>query len=147
MLRRVRNFSWGSATAQAVAALVLFAGVAKAMCLTEFEASIRQWNMIPAGIVPLVIVAIPLAEVAAGAMVLADPRGFVSRILLLILLFIFTAAIFVEASTSGEVTCNCFGPVSDQLELDAQSLIVRNVLLITVVAWSIVASQIGRAHV
>lgn len=141
MLRRVNGFTWTGVAVQFVAAMMFFAGVAKAFTLTEFEASIRQWNVIPAEIVPLVIVIIPLAEVVIGAMVLAEPRRFVSRLCLLLLLITFTVAIVVESTISGEVVCNCFGPVSDRLELNAQLLIVRNVVLISVVAGSIAVSQ------
>ena len=140
MFRRTHDSRWSSAVVRVVAALIVFAGIAKALNLTEFEANIRQWNSIPAGIVPLVIVMVPLAEVAIGAMAMAVPRKVRSRFCLLALLIILTAAVVVEALMGGEIACNCFGPVSTQVELNTKSIVTRNFVLISIVAWSFFAS-------
>lgn len=120
--------------------MVVFAGVVKSLSLTEFEASLRQWNSIPIEIVPLLIIAIPLAEVVTGAMVLAVPRKVFSCFCLLVLLLAITAAVVVESLVGGEVSCNCFGPVGTRVELGTSSIIARNSVLIAIVAWSILGS-------
>jgi Methylamine utilisation protein MauE len=99
----------------ALAAIFLHAGTVKLSDLGEFRTAVRNYRLLPEFAVAPVAVALPLAEVACGVLlVFGVGTGPVAAVLVL-LLAVFVVAIAVNLLRGRTFSCGCSGTTSSDI--------------------------------
>lgn len=96
-----------------VAVVLAIAAVQKLRSGTELRRQLADFG-VPARLTPAVAVALPLAELAVGASLVAVPFSSVPGWCALALLAAFTGMIAVNLARGQRVPCPCFGAASAQ---------------------------------
>ena len=125
----------------AVAVTLVAAGSAKIFNIHEFDESLKSWRLVPALIRPVMMVVVPLVEIALGT---AWLLGFQQRLLALLMvgmLAAFTAMYGLHRMVGYAPDCNCLGSLlrSEHLEASGVRIMVRNGALILAVmsGWAL----------
>lgn len=93
----------------AVAAVFVFAGLAKLRRTPELEHAIGRYELVPAGLARPLAVALPPAELAGGLMLASGAATRPVATLLAVALAIFSAAVAINLLRGREIECGCFG--------------------------------------
>lgn len=114
-----------------LAVVFLAAAVMKLLDPDAFALSIRGYLILPPKWVPTVAIALPVFEMIWATLLLVGRQRALSRLVLLLLLSIFTAATISALWRGLNINCGCFGSGSPG---SAWWVIGRNLLLFTMVA-------------
>lgn len=108
--------------------IYVFSGITKLLELSSFKAALLNFNIIPASTVIAFVYLIPIIEIFLGIMVgvKINPALFSKGIVYLTCLF--TAAITLKLFEGEEISCGCFGNLSDE-PINIMT-VLRNVILI-----------------
>lgn len=127
-----------SALTMLIALVVATAGVMKLLDLSEFDFKLRSWGILNNDALrAVVVVFVPAFELAIGFFLLLAPS--LRRPLAVILILMLTgvsSAYAIEAYARGAPDCACFGLLNQYLQLrtDVEAILVRNSVMIVVVA-------------
>lgn len=114
-----------------IVVVFFIAGLSKLAYAEEFAETLRGWALVPEAIVPIVVFLVPLFEIVLSVWIILNRTDVLPRLLVVLMLFVFTIIVVVEHLISGEVSCGCFG---ERVQADAGSdiyiVIVRNAVLI-----------------
>ncbi len=100
---------WGAALRIVLGVIFVYAGWTKFMGPAAFAESIATFRMLPDGAVNLVALGLPLAEMFAGAMLIAGVGVRIGAFAVLAMTLGFTAALGQALARGLEVDCGCFG--------------------------------------
>ncbi|MBI4795252.1 MAG: DoxX family protein [Deltaproteobacteria bacterium] len=89
-----------------LALLFIFAGVVKLRDPKAFAQAISQYGLVPDGLVPVLALGLPGAEVLAGLGLLVNARGSLGAILVMLLMFIGVLGYAIAADL--DIDCGCF---------------------------------------
>jgi putative oxidoreductase len=94
----------------ALAAVFLWAGVAKLVDPAGFAEEIANYRFFPA-LAPILAATLPSIEILVGAVLLVGPRAWRAgaALLALVLLVVFTAAVTASRLRGIDLRCGCFG--------------------------------------
>jgi uncharacterized membrane protein YphA (DoxX/SURF4 family) len=138
-----------------LAGIFIYAGFVKLLDPRAFAHAIAQYHLIPDGLLSLVAVGLPALELLAGLGLIAEVRGSLS--LIAILLLIFLVILGYAISQNLDIDCGCF--TAD--ELDAQHDVItafrRDLVMIAAALYlfwrrrscpprSFMTSKINRIH-
>jgi uncharacterized membrane protein YphA (DoxX/SURF4 family) len=119
-----------------LACIFIYAGFIKLLDPRAFAHAIDQYDLIPVALLPVVAVGLPTLELAAGLGLIAEVRGSLTIIALLLLIFLVILGYAVWHNL--DIDCGCF--TAD--ELDAQHSVAtafwRDLLMLGVtpfLAW------------
>ena len=99
-----------------VAIAFFLAAALKVRDLTLFSEELEDYGMVPPRLLPVVRIAIPVAEIAAAALVFTSAFHAAGAAALILLLLIFIAATVIRLrSGDPEIRCACFGRSSQRL--------------------------------
>lgn len=90
----------------ALACVFIYAGLMKLLGPRAFAHAIAQYDLVPEGLLPLVAVGLPALELLAGLGLLLEVRG--SLTVIIILLFMFLAALGYAIWENLDIDCGCF---------------------------------------
>lgn len=129
-----RARSWSILLRSFVPCVLLVAGIAKIVDVSEFEAALRTWERLPGWSMRPLSLLIPAAEILIGASWLLSVRRSLAELGALSLLFAFTGAYILHLASGLEPDCNCFGKIMRfrMQQTTATEAIIRNVILIGV---------------
>jgi hypothetical protein len=115
------------ATASALAAVFLLAGIGKLREPDSFQAAVEGYELLPSPVVRALVWLLPLAELAAGGLLLMTTTRSAGALLALSLLALFGAAIGTNLLRGrAGIDCGCgWGPAVPV----GPGLLVRNVVL------------------
>lgn len=118
-----------------VAAVLLWAAVAKSIDVGALARTIRDFGLVWPGWEYTTATAILVAETAAGLLLLFKrPFGYA---LAAVLLIAFTAVIAYGMSIGLDIECGCLGPADHWAGATLRTSLVRNIVLIAAlsIAW------------
>ncbi len=129
----------GARLADGVMVVMLLAGILKAFDVTVFAQSLATWGLLPNATRPVLAVGIPALEISVS---LAWFMGVWRRLALsfaVLLLSAFTLLYVMHLVFAEAPECACFGLLNLMSEsiVESRVLIVRNVVLISVLAVAI----------
>jgi len=112
-------------------AVMIVAGMNKALSFGSFVASLSSWTIIPEGFVGVIAPAVVGGELVLGGMWFAGICRLAAARLALIVILVFTSAYLYQYVIAGPPQCECLGRLlSFQIESNQVPLVVlRNVLL------------------
>ncbi|UZJ24802.1 redoxin domain-containing protein [Rhodococcus antarcticus] len=124
-----------------LAAVFVTSGVAKLRDQAGSRTAVADFG-VPAALVPLVTVALPVVELLAAVLLLAaDPAALIGAVLVLLMLAAFTTAIVANLARGRHPECHCFGQVNSGPT--GWSSVARN-LALAVVAVVVLLPGAGR---
>jgi len=97
------------ATRIVIAVTFIRAGVTKLMDLADFRLAITNYDIVPAGMVKIVALAVPAMEVTAGILLLFGVVPGAVAALLAALLTAFSVALIINLARGREFDCGCGG--------------------------------------
>jgi uncharacterized membrane protein YphA (DoxX/SURF4 family) len=107
-LRHILASRWPYLVVRVVLGLIfIYAGAMKLMDPKAFARIISHYDLIPEGLLPVVAVGLPLAEVLAGIALLFDLSAGLHGISGMVVLFILVLGYGV--ATGMDIDCGCFG--------------------------------------
>jgi uncharacterized membrane protein YphA (DoxX/SURF4 family) len=92
-----------------IAALFLRSGLAKVSDIGAFRSAVRNYQILPPGLVGIAVVALPVAEITAGILLAAGVITSVVAAAVAALLLAFAAAIAVNLARGRVFDCGCMG--------------------------------------
>jgi uncharacterized membrane protein YphA (DoxX/SURF4 family) len=92
-----------------IAITFIRAGIIKLMDLADFRLAITNYEIVPAGMVKIVALAVPAVEVTAGLLLLFGVLPGVVAALLATLLAAFSVAMIINLARGREFDCGCGG--------------------------------------
>jgi uncharacterized membrane protein YphA (DoxX/SURF4 family) len=115
----------------AIGCLFVYAGVTKLVYNELFRTDILRYRILYRSVALIAAVAIPLAEIAGGAMMLIPRTRIAASYLLLFLMAMFVGAI-VHASSEGiQLSCGCFGAGGP--DISPRNLLYRDAVVILLI--------------
>lgn len=119
----------------AVAVTLVAAGLAKIGSMDQFGESLKSWALVLSAVRPILMIVVPLVEIALGTAWLLGFRQRLFALLMAGLLAGFTAMYGVHQILGYTPDCNCLGSLlrSEHLEADGVRVMVRNGTLILAV--------------
>lgn len=106
----------------------IFSGGVKIATLTEFAKALSAFRIIPEPLISLAAILIPTTEIFIGAAIVLGLRTALMSQLAVAMLVVFTAVIVVKLSEGAEISCACFGPLSN--EKMSGATVWRNIILV-----------------
>ena len=130
-------------------ASIAIAGVLKLLDLGEFQSALQEWTLIPKELVIPISILVPSIEITLACMWFIRVRMIESRILLCLMLAVFTLAYAAQRQFGFAPSCGCFGRLTGYVETQywASNLPVRNAVLIAILALSLLKRESSRAVV
>jgi putative oxidoreductase len=95
-----------------LAALFIYAGVAKLLDTQSFAVDLANYQLLPAALVPLVAVTLPGIETASGACLLISRTARAASFLAFLMCLAFTVAVGQALARGINLDCGCFGTTS-----------------------------------
>jgi len=117
----------------ALAAVFLWAGVAKAWNPQEFGLEIARYRMVPHGLINLMAIVLPWVEIVAGLALVAGFWARAAALQCLGMLVVFVAAILSALHRGLDISCGCFGGGEGAAKL-SQATLWRDLLFLV---WAI----------
>jgi uncharacterized membrane protein YphA (DoxX/SURF4 family) len=114
----------------ALAGVFIYAGLIKLLEPRAFAHAIAQYGLVPEGLLPLVAVGLPALELLAGLGLMLEVRG--SLTVIIILLFIFLAALGYAIRENLDIDCGCFTVAELEGIYSIKTAFWRDVLMIGV---------------
>jgi uncharacterized membrane protein YphA (DoxX/SURF4 family) len=106
----------------------VFSGGIKLTHLTDFSDALSNFGMIPEQLISPMAILIPVTEILIGAAILFGLQTAQMPQLAVALLVLFTAVIAVKLSEGAEISCACFGPLSN--DKISEATVLRNLALL-----------------
>ena len=115
--------------------LFIYAGGRKLLAPEAFAVLIDAFGILPESLVPVVAILLPALEVAAGFVLLADFRGGLAAVTVLLVMFIVILGYALKMGL--DVDCGCFGPQDPEARAfrGLHLSLYRNLALLFVVGW------------
>lgn len=107
--------------------IFIFAGLTKLMGPQDFADSIAKYEMVPLVLVSSLAVSLPIFEIIVGAGLLIGCKRTHFACFTIGLLIIFLFALFQAYFRGLDVSCSCFGYISDESTLD---IILRDIVML-----------------
>jgi uncharacterized membrane protein YphA (DoxX/SURF4 family) len=119
-----------------VGAVFLVAGLTKLRKPAAFEATVRQYRILP--LAPAVILShtLPYAEVAVGTMMVVGVLSIYASVVVTFMLLLFMTATLVRVRRGQALSCGCFGAGGNE---SGRRVIARNIGLTMLTASSVVS--------
>jgi uncharacterized membrane protein YphA (DoxX/SURF4 family) len=126
----------------AIGLLLIVAGTAKFMAPLPFFAALNAADWLPHTLSSLLIVGVPVVEVALGFGLLIGWKVRATAIISFILMALFTGFLLIETARGNDINCGCFGESNGLLDLltMGNGALIRNGLLL-LMAGSLVRSS------
>jgi len=105
-----------------------YAGVVKILDGQAFADSIHTFRLLPAELINLLAIGLPVLEVLVGGMLVAGLRSRIGTVLVMLMCLVFLIAISQAMIRGLEVNCGCFGGGKPSVAQTVWSL-VRDVML------------------
>jgi putative oxidoreductase len=106
----------------ALAAVFLYAGIAKASDPHEFGLEIARYRMVPHGLINVVAIILPWIEIVAGVALVAGLWARAAALQCLGMLVVFVAAILSALHRGLDISCGCFGGGESAARLSTATL-------------------------
>ncbi|HEY2578715.1 MAG TPA: MauE/DoxX family redox-associated membrane protein [Streptosporangiaceae bacterium] len=140
------------AAALVVGAVLIWAGLPKAMRPGVFAAQIADYGIVPVGLTRFLARMVSSSELASGIMLLAGlfaPPWLrqVGAALAAALFMLFLGALGSAYARGRNIACACFGGSSTELETVGAHSIVRTALLLVLAAVAVFPASSGRPFV
>jgi uncharacterized membrane protein YphA (DoxX/SURF4 family) len=138
--------SWSLAARVIVAGVFLLAAWGKLQDPAHFADSIREYRIIPVQLTNGMAYILPWLEVIVAVVLLVGPWCAEARLLLLVMLVVFTAA-KISAEVRGlKISCGCFGGMAAWMEksLEGWRGTLLNFVLLGLLALDYVAARFSR---
>ena len=115
--------------------LFIYAGGRKLLAPEVFAVLIDAFGILPETLLPVVAILLPALEVAAGFVLLADFRGGLVAVTVLLVMFIVILGYALKMGL--DVDCGCFGPQDPEARAfrGLHRSLYRNLALLFVVGW------------
>ena len=118
----------------------VFAGCVKMVDVEAFAELVARYGMLPSVLVGPFAHALPVAEVVAGAMLVATRWTRLAAITIAFMLMAFIVAL-VQAVIQGlDVSCGCFGGLAGGSRMELVLAVARDVLLLVPLLWLVLRS-------
>ena len=126
--------------------IFIVSGGAKLTDLAAFAEALRNFDLIAAKLLAMAAILIPVAEIALGVIIVVGFKIAIASQVAVALLTLFTAVIAAKLSEGAEISCACFGAMSN--EKISATTIGRNIFFIVwgVVLFSRSSSSRSSAH-
>jgi putative oxidoreductase len=111
----------------ALAAVFLYAGIAKAWNPQEFGLEIARYRMVPHGLINSMAIMLPWIEIVAGVLLVVGLWARAAALLCSGLMVVFIAAIISALKRGLDISCGCFGG-GDQAARLSQATLWRDLL-------------------
>ena len=98
---------------------------------------------VPRSLAPAAAVAVPVAELVLGVLLIPRPTSALAALGVIALLFVFTAGILLNVARGRTPNCNCFGSLHTA-PADGRAA-ARNLLLAGLAAWAAAGSNLTSA--
>jgi uncharacterized membrane protein YphA (DoxX/SURF4 family) len=120
----------------AIGLLLILAGIAKAMSPLGFYAALNAAEWLPHTLSGLLVIGVPVVEVALGVGLLIGWKVRATAILSFILMALFTGFLLIETARGNNINCGCFGESNGLLALlnSGSGALIRNGLLLLMAA-------------
>jgi uncharacterized membrane protein YphA (DoxX/SURF4 family) len=92
-----------------IVCVFLRAGFAKITDLADFRSAVKNYRLLPPGLVPVVALTLPFAELAAAILLAVGILPGITAGLLALLLLCFAAAIAINLARGRSFDCGCAG--------------------------------------
>lgn len=109
-------------------AILLLSGILKVIELDNFSDAIEKFNLVSKEFIPFLSYLIPLFEILLGFFLIINFRTYHCSIISMYMISFFTAIVTAKIFEGAEISCQCFGNLSDG-QIDWYT-ILRNSLLI-----------------
>ena len=115
--------------------LLIYAGGRKLLAPEVSAVLIDAFGILPESLLMVVAILLPAAEVAAGFVLLADFRGGLAAVTVLLVMFIVILGYALKMGL--DVDCGCFGPQDPEARAfrGLHLSLYRNLALLLVVGW------------
>ncbi|MGD9250022.1 MAG: MauE/DoxX family redox-associated membrane protein [Desulfobacterales bacterium] len=115
--------------------LFIYAGGRKLLAPEVFAVLIDAFGILPESLLPVVAILLPALEVAVGFVLLADFRGGLAAVTVLLVMFIVILGYALKMGL--DVDCGCFGPQDPEARAfrGLHLSLYRNLALLLVVGW------------
>lgn len=125
-----------------LAGLFVLAGALKLADPRAFAQAVSQYGLVPDGLVPLVALGLPVAEVAAGLGLLFDARGSLGAILVMLLAF--TGVLGYAILFDLDIDCGCFTTLEILARESVRTAFARDLVLLGAVVFLLWHRRIRR---
>jgi len=98
-----------------VAVVFLRAGALKVLDMEGFRAAVRNYELVPQGFVPSAALAVPVAELACGGLLLVGVGTGPVAAAVVVLLAVFSTAVAVNLLRGRRISCGCSGRVASDI--------------------------------
>lgn len=112
-----------------LAGLFLWAGAIKLSNPKAFARNIDAFGLIPEPLLPVVAIALPIAEILVGVAVLRGWRGGLPGMAALLLLFM--AVLGFAISQNLDVDCGCFSLAEQRQHTSVKTALIRDLLMLS----------------
>ncbi|MBI5480893.1 MAG: DoxX family membrane protein [Deltaproteobacteria bacterium] len=111
----------------ALAAVFLWAGIAKAWNPQEFGLEIARYRMVPHNLINVMAITLPWIEIVAGVLLVIGLWARAAALLCTGMMVVFIAAIISALQRGLDISCGCFGG-GDQAARLSQATLWRDLL-------------------
>ncbi|PYT07943.1 MAG: hypothetical protein DMF60_06045 [Acidobacteria bacterium] len=116
----------------AIGLLLIGAGIAKLMSPLAFLAALKAADWLPNTLLSLLLIGVPVVEVALGFVLLIGWKVRTTAIGSFILIALFTVFLLIETARGNNTNCGCFGESNGLMVLltTGSGALIRNGLLL-----------------
>lgn len=108
----------------------LFSGIIKFIDLNAFEIALGKFKLLSESQHYILVYAIPIAELLLGLFLLLNIKTYITSQIITFMVALFTAVIIAKIYEGEEISCGCFGNLTEDV-IDYKT-VLRNLILIMI---------------